>query len=64
MKIIEKPILKMIFALSWPLMIGEGMQLMYNLVDTIWVGRLGEAELAAISLSFPLSCFQLPAAFL
>lgn len=35
-------------------MIGEFGQLAYNITDTLWVGRLGAEELAAISLSFPL----------
>ena len=54
MKLTDKPILSTLFVLSWPIMIGEGMQLMYNLADTFWVGQLGSNELAAISLSFPL----------
>ncbi|MGM0438828.1 MAG: MATE family efflux transporter [Patescibacteria group bacterium] len=54
MKLTDKPILSTLFILSWPIMIGEGMQLMYNLADTFWVGQLGSNELAAISLSFPL----------
>ncbi len=54
MNVIEKPILPTLFLLSWPIMIGEGMQLMYNLVDTLWIGQLGADELAAVSLSFPL----------
>ena len=54
MKLTSKPILSTLFLLSWPIMIGEGMQLMYNLADTFWVGQLGANELAAISLSFPL----------
>lgn len=53
-KLTDKPILKTLFALSLPVMIGEGMQLLYNLADTFWVGQLGSVELAAISLSFPI----------
>ncbi len=35
-------------------MMGELMQLAYNLADTFWLGRLGTEELAAISFSFPI----------
>ncbi len=52
--IINKPILPTLFKLSWPIMVGESMQLMYNLADTFWVGRLGAEFLAAITVSFPL----------
>ncbi len=50
----EKAILPTLISLSWPIMVGEGMQLMYNIVDTFFVGQLGSEQLAAISLSFPL----------
>ena len=53
-KLIDKPILPTIARLSWPIMVGESLQLMYNLADTFWVGRLGPEYLAAITVSFPL----------
>lgn len=53
-ELIDKPILPTIFRLSWPIMVGESMQLMYNLADTFWVGRLGAEFLAAITISFPI----------
>ncbi|MGM0419456.1 MAG: MATE family efflux transporter [Bacillota bacterium] len=54
LEIIDQPILPTLFKLSWPIIIGQGMHLMYQLADTFWVGRLGPEYLAAISLSFPL----------
>ncbi len=52
--IIDQPVLPTLFKLSWPIIVGESMQLMYNLADTFWVGRLGAEFLAAITVSFPL----------
>ncbi|MFW5790206.1 MAG: MATE family efflux transporter [Bacillota bacterium] len=52
--IIGQPILPTLLKLSWPIIIGQAMHLMYQLADTFWVGRLGPEYLAAISLSFPL----------
>ena len=53
-ELIDKPVLPTIFRLSWPIMVGESLQLMYNLADTYWVGRLGAEFLAAITVSFPI----------
>ncbi|MCK8828515.1 MATE family efflux transporter [Natroniella acetigena] len=50
----DKKILITLLVLSYPIIIGDVMHLMYNLADTFWVGRLGAEYLAAISLSFPL----------
>ncbi|MFW6308589.1 MAG: MATE family efflux transporter [bacterium] len=52
--IIDQPVLPTILKLSWPIMVGESMQLMYNLADTFWVGKLGAQYLAAITVSFPI----------
>lgn len=52
--ITEGPILKSLMKLAWPIMISQFMQTLYNLVDTLWVGRVGATAVAAISISFPL----------
>ncbi len=52
--IIDQPIVPTMIKLSWPIIVGQGMHLMYQLADTFWVGRLGAEHLAAITLSFPL----------
>ncbi|NMA70964.1 MAG: MATE family efflux transporter, partial [Firmicutes bacterium] len=36
-----------------PLMAGNILQTVYNLVDMFWVGRLGATEVAAVSIVFP-----------
>jgi len=50
----DKPIFITLLTLSGPIIIGDAMHLLYNLIDTFWVGQLGAEFLAAISISFPL----------
>ncbi|WP_432666298.1 MATE family efflux transporter [Wukongibacter baidiensis] len=52
--ITEGPILSSLLKLSLPIMIGQLIQTFYNLVDTLWVGRLGSEAVAAVSISFPI----------
>ncbi|ADL13353.1 MATE family efflux transporter [Acetohalobium arabaticum] len=47
-------IIKSLFHLSWPIILSNLMHMTYNLVDTIWVGKVGAKAVAAISLSFPI----------
>lgn len=42
-----------LFALSWPLVVGNLLQTFYNLADMFWVGRVGAEAVAAVSLMFP-----------
>ncbi|MFW5992086.1 MAG: MATE family efflux transporter [Halanaerobiaceae bacterium] len=53
-KIIGGPIAKTLFALAWPVMVGNTMQVFYNLADTFWLGKLGPEAVAALSVGFPL----------
>ncbi|MBM7622620.1 MATE family efflux transporter [Sporohalobacter salinus] len=50
----EGSLIKSLFQLSWPIILSNLMQMTYNIVDTIWVGRVGAKSVAAISLSFPI----------
>ncbi|MBU3956223.1 MATE family efflux transporter [bacterium] len=50
----EGSILRAIFTLSWPVVAANILQTVYNLTDAFWVGRLGEAAVAAVSFSFPI----------
>jgi len=52
--ILNDSIPKTLFKLSWPIMVGNTMQVLYNLADTFWVGKLGADSVAAISVGFPL----------
>ncbi len=48
------PINKLVFNISLPMMISMLVQAMYNIVDSIFVARLSENALTAVSLAFPL----------
>ncbi len=50
----SKPINKLIISMSVPLMFSMLVQAMYNIVDSIFVARLGEESLTAVSLVFPV----------
>lgn len=48
------PIPKALMALGIPIMIGMLINALYNLVDAYFVGGLGERQMGAISIAFPL----------
>ena len=48
------PIRKLLITMSLPMIISMLVQAMYNVVDSIFVSRLGENALAAVSLAFPV----------
>ena len=48
------PIPKALMALGIPIMIGMLINALYNLVDAYFVGGLGESQMGAISIVFPL----------
>lgn len=48
------PILGALVALAIPIVATNVLQTLYQLIDTFWVGRLGAAAVAAVSLSFPV----------
>lgn len=48
------PINKLVFNVSLPMMISMLVQAMYNIVDSVFVSRLSENALTAVSLAFPL----------
>lgn len=45
-------IVKNLVTFSVPLFLGNFLQMLYNMVDTAWVGRLGRFALASVSMSF------------
>ncbi|AGB40900.1 putative efflux protein, MATE family [Halobacteroides halobius DSM 5150] len=53
-KLIEQPITTSLLTLAWPIILSNLMQTTYNIVDTIWVGKLGADAVAAVSLGFPI----------
>lgn len=50
---------KNILKFAWPIIIALLLQTSFNIVDTIFIGRLGIDELAAVSLSFPIDYFMI-----
>ncbi|MFW6269528.1 MAG: MATE family efflux transporter [Bacillota bacterium] len=53
-EILNGPVTSTILKLGWPIMLGNGMQVFYNIADTFWVGKLGAQSVASISVSFPI----------
>ena len=45
---------KLVFNMSLPMMISMLVQALYNIVDSIFVAKLSENALTAVSLAFPL----------
>jgi len=45
---------KALYKLAFPIIIGMVVQILYNIIDTAWVGRLGADAIAALTFSFPL----------
>src|SRR5271156_3051130 len=52
---LEGPIGKALFVLAVPIILGNLLQTGYQLTDAFWVGRLGAAAVAAVSVSFPVT---------
>jgi putative MATE family efflux protein len=52
--ITEGSLLKALLRLAVPIIVAQSLTTSYQLVNTFWVGRLGAAAVAAISLSGPL----------
>ncbi len=48
------PINKLLINMSLPIMVSMLVQALYNIVDSIFVSRLGDEALAAVSLAFPI----------
>jgi putative MATE family efflux protein len=52
--LIEGPVGKMLIRLTIPMIFGILSMVLYNLVDTFFVGRLGKDQLAALTFTFPV----------
>ena len=55
--LLQGSVLKSIFMISLPIIFANILQMVYQLIDTFWVGRLGTEAVAAVSLSFPILFF-------
>lgn len=52
--LLEGPIGKTLIRLALPMVFGMAAIILFNVIDTFYVGRLGAAELAAMSFTFPV----------
>src|ERR1700727_801559 len=52
---LEGPIGTALMRLAIPIILGNVLQTGYQLTDAFWVGRLGAAAVAAVSISFPVT---------
>ena len=48
------PVVPLIFNMALPIMFGMFIMALYNVVDSIFVGKIGEEALTAVSLAFPV----------
>jgi putative MATE family efflux protein len=48
------PIRKLLFSMSMPAILAMLVQAMYNIVDSLFVARVNEAALSAVTLAFPI----------
>ena len=53
--LLEGPILRSILTLAIPIVLANTLQAGYQVIDSFWVGRLGSAAVAAVSVSFPVT---------
>jgi putative MATE family efflux protein len=56
------PVNKLLISMSLPMMISMLVQAMYNIVDSIFVAKLSEDALTAVSLAFPLQTLLIASA--
>ena len=56
------PIKKLIITMSLPMMISMLVQALYNIVDSIFVSRISEDALTAVTLAFPMQTLMLAVA--
>jgi putative MATE family efflux protein len=53
-RLLEGPILRSLLTLAVPIVLANVLQSAYQIIDAFWVGRLGGAAVAAVSISFPV----------
>ena len=49
-----RPVFPLLMSMSVPMMLSMFIQSLYNIVDSIYVSRLGTQALTAVSLAYPL----------
>ncbi len=56
-RILEEPIIKTMIWLAWPIILGNLVNISYNLVDAYWLGKLGRQAFGAPTVTWPLIFF-------
>lgn len=56
------PIGRLLFSMSVPMMISMLVQALYNIIDSMFVARISEEALAAVSFAFPAQCLMIAVA--
>jgi putative MATE family efflux protein len=54
MKFLHKDIIKQILFIAIPIIIGNLLQIAYQMTDLFWLGKVGTNQIAAIALSIPI----------
>src|ERR1700678_2931148 len=60
-RLLEGPIIRSLFLLAFPIMGANLLQIAYQLIDAFWVGRLGAAAVASVSISMPVMFLMISA---
>ena len=56
---LDTPIGRLLFKMSWPAILSMLIQACYNIVDTIFVAYVGEQAVAAVTYIFPINMLQI-----
>ena len=56
------PVNKLLISMSLPMMVSMLVQALYNVVDSIFVSRINENALTAVSLAFPIQTLMIAVA--
>ena len=56
------PVNKLLISMSLPMMASKLVQALYNIVDSIFVSRINENALTAVSLAFPIQTLMIAVA--
>ena len=57
-----QPVGKLLFSMAMPMILSMIVQALYNVVDSIYVSRISESAVTALSLAFPIQNLQIGAA--
>jgi MATE family, multidrug efflux pump len=60
-RLLEGPIIRSLLLLALPIMGANILQIAYQMIDAFWVGRLGAAAVASVSISMPIMFLMISA---